>query len=1614
MVAMVVALLALPSLGATARGAPISNLIIGEIERITINNPSDMFSGGKMVVGGQNVILPRNLLIDLPANRLTLKQLFDQAPADCVARGETGLAKADVCNASRVGGIANARANRTNAGDAIAGDLFVQKGTEAISGPVTYINYANGYFRVGGTLGDSTTGIMVRLNDPVGRHTVQQGPDCPPGSPNCSPDPRFTLDPDNYTAAFSTGYPLCIPSTVPRVFADVLDLDNDGNTTETLTAQSAADGTGDILCPITNRTLQPVDDSRRFAPILLGDSVTVEGNFETINGVHFISTFAVTVSVALATKNLPNQPDYFIFDEVFIDVPGFNNQRVRTMFIGYMSITPTDVLIWSLHRDNNNVPHEFPLATSTGCDNASGLGTCTAQGLVAGGAAGNIFKIKHDVDFLAGADAKSSPCAHLRADSRFASLNPCPAGGTPAEMFAVLSPAPHEIIGRTGRKVADLARQGGPLFKTLDITGQNVPNGQYLFPFGIGLGGLSIPEFVEIDLNALGTATIFEGLPWLLDARLGPGGCDGPCGATPRPLDPFPFSSLDPRNQAALPTGSYNDPVFTASSLNNVRDRVLSFVDAGIGKFNGNATLLPLSLAVDPPSQGMTPTPSLFPSVTTVSPANGATNVAVVPQVTATFSEDMDPFSLNTTTFTLVRQGTTTPVPAAVTYNTATRVATLVPGASLESGIVYTATVKSGAAGSKALTSFPLAADRVWAFTTTTVDSILPTVTAVSPVDGATGVATSSQVTATFSEAIDTASLSTTTFTLIKQGTTTPVPAAVSYNAATRVATLTPSASLESGVAYTATVKSGATGAKDLAGNPLALDRVWAFTTVDTVAPTVLAVLPGDGATGVAINSQVIAIFSESMDPASLSTTAFTLIKQGTATPVPAAVSYNAATRVATLAPSASLEVSAAYNATVKGGVSGGKDLAGNPLAADMVWSFTTIDTSAPTVTSVSPSDGATGIAVTFPVTATFSEAMDPASLSTNTFTLIKQGTTTPVAAVISYNTATRVATLVPGASLETAVSYTATIKGGATGVKDVAGNPIILDKVWSFTTLDNIPPTVTSVSPADGVTGVTATSQVSATFSEAMDPASLSTTTFTLVKQGTTAPVPAAVSYNAATRVATLAPSASLESGVAYTATVKSGATGAKDLTGNPLAADRIWAFTTVDNIPPTVTSVSPSDGATGVASTSQVSATFSEAMDPASLSTTTFTLIRQGTTTPVPAAVSYNAAIRVATLTPSASLEAGVAHTATVKSGASGAKDLTGNSLSVDKVWSFTILPNNPPIAVISSPANGVTFLITDNINFNGSLSSDPNGDILTFEWSSSISGVLGNTVTLNRQLAAGNHSISLKASDGKGGVNITSVSITVKQQKVLDVTWGSHNTPNTIKPGQMVGVPITLTNTGTQTWPKGGVNPVYVTYHWYNSSGQPVEWGIGLRSSLSQDVPSGQSASLTASLKSPSTPGSYNLLWDMVHEGVSWFSAQGAPLLAVSGITVAANQANDVQWVSHNTPATMGAGQQVNVSIALTNTGSQVWPSGGANPVRVSYHWLNTLGQVVVWDGLKTSLTNNVSSGQLVNLSASLQAPATAGNYTLMWDILVEGVGWFSGQGAPLINITGIVVQ
>ena len=225
----------------------------------------------------------------------------------------------------------------------------------------------------------------------------------------------------------------------------------------------------------------------------------------------------------------------------------------------------------------------------------------------------------------------------------------------------------------------------------------------------------------------------------------------------------------------------------------------------------------------------------------------------------------------------------------------------------------------------------------------------------------------------------------------------------------------------------------------------------------------------------------------------------------------------------------------------------------------------------------------------------------------------------------------------------------------------------------------DTTRPLVISTIPGNGATGVFTNSRISATFNEAMNPATIGNTTFTVVNdtnEGT--PVAGNVTYNAAARTAIFTPTtpATLPEGDLFTATIT---TGARDLAGNALAANFTWTFTTgaggaaLDNTAPTVILTNPADNANSVVINSAVNATFSEAMDPATI---TFTVRATGPPLGPILAGAFAYLDNIATFTPTANLAANTSYTATIGPGAT---DLAvpGNALMpgvVPNPWTFT----------------------------------------------------------------------------------------------------------------------------------------------------------------------------------------------------------------------------------------------------------------------------------------------------------------------------------------------------
>ena len=256
-----------------------------------------------------------------------------------------------------------------------------------------------------------------------------------------------------------------------------------------------------------------------------------------------------------------------------------------------------------------------------------------------------------------------------------------------------------------------------------------------------------------------------------------------------------------------------------------------------------------------------------------------------------------------------------------------------------------------------------------------------------------------------------------------------------------------------------------------------------------------------------------------------------------------------------------------------------------------------------PIVSSAVPGNNATGVALDTNVLATFSKPMKAATISTSTFKLFDGAAEIPGA--VTYDAPSQTATFDPTGSLDWNKTYTAVVYGdGGSGVQDdVPGEELYMlsNKVWSFTTLFAVYPTVLSSNPTINQFEVPRSSNVSVVFSKDMEGTSISDSTFTLFDGA--AFVDGTVGYDPATRTATFDPDADLDWGKTYAATIT---TDVEDTDGLHLQNDRIWSFTTVMPVYPIVVSRTPVQGAIEVDIASNLTATFSKDIDPARSSTT------------------------------------------------------------------------------------------------------------------------------------------------------------------------------------------------------------------------------------------------------------------------------------------------------------------------------------------------------------------------------------------------------------------------
>ena len=348
--------------------------------------------------------------------------------------------------------------------------------------------------------------------------------------------------------------------------------------------------------------------------------------------------------------------------------------------------------------------------------------------------------------------------------------------------------------------------------------------------------------------------------------------------------------------------------------------------------------------------------------------------------------------------------------------------------------------------------------------------------------------------------------------------------------------TFTPDAPLQLDTQYTVTVSGTDPVARKLTG-----DTVFTFTTgpaPETTPPGLVSSVPADAAVGVAVTSTLTLVFSERMEPGSVSLATAPPFDWG-----PPAWSANDTT--ATFTAPSPLAAATAYVLGVSG-----TDLAGNPLSgADVTFTTESVaDTSAPAVVSTSPAAGATGISPSVQPSVSFSEAMSAATLAALSVSP-DAGCTPRLDSTGTLLTCAHAGLL--------AASTTFTVQLAPALARDLANNPLAQPFSFSFTTgtsLDATAPALLSMTPSDA--GAPRSATLVATFDEPMDKAS--------TQGAVTLTSPAGRQLFYAWNDGGTTVSVTVDGGFQYGQAVSwSVGTGARDLAGNPLAAASSGGFT-------------------------------------------------------------------------------------------------------------------------------------------------------------------------------------------------------------------------------------------------------------------------------------------------------------------------------------------------------------------------------------------------------------------------------------------------------------------
>ncbi|MDH5302384.1 MAG: Ig-like domain-containing protein [Gammaproteobacteria bacterium] len=543
------------------------------------------------------------------------------------------------------------------------------------------------------------------------------------------------------------------------------------------------------------------------------------------------------------------------------------------------------------------------------------------------------------------------------------------------------------------------------------------------------------------------------------------------------------------------------------------------------------------------------------PQISYHDPATDETDVGITPVITIGFNERLAAESVNSSTVHLLETGSVA-VPVGVKLLTSGDIVqlTLPNKVSLKEQTQYTVQVSDQVTDEEG----NALASTSWTFTTG--DFSAPKALTYFPAKGATGVAQNVHVVLTFDEALLLSSIVGNGVVSSSGGSISNLKLGSDGN--TLEFDLTGLAQL---MAYTITVTTAVSDAK---GNMLDAPLVWSFQTGDFSAPTLVSTSPVSNALTTK-NLAVEARFSEKLATSTVTPANVTILPAATINNL--RLSQDGTTVLFDLQ---NLQEQTTYTVTIAKAVT---DVAGNPLAANVSWSFKTKDETPPQLSSRTPAVNATGVAKDITITATFNEDMLASSVN-DTNVSVLNGNMSVIYTDLNLGSNKRTVTF-SLAGLKEKNIYRVQL---STGLKDANGVALANAIEWSFTVGDFTPPTTISKFPENSQTGIVRNASILVTFSEAVLPSTVNASSFQVVAEGAgagEADLPIAVSYTVSGSSVIVNPvEGTLFPGLkTIRYTISNAIT---DLANKPLADPTVVRFVTGEFVAPKVTSTALTAG--------------------------------------------------------------------------------------------------------------------------------------------------------------------------------------------------------------------------------------------------------------------------------------------------------------------------------------------------------------------------------------------------------------------------------------------------